>query len=809
MSAPASARSADAALAALASLVASLGLSTLVQHQAWVTQAAWLVALVALVGVLLRRAHAGGLVVVLGQLTAVVLTTTWTHAGSSTWYGVPTSASVEALATVVREFGTTVYTSAAPIPTNPGVEMTFALIAAAVALAVDHVAVTRRAPAAAGIPLLAVFLATAANNGAAVSPVYFVSTAAAWLVLVARQGRWRMRRWSDRVADPATPTSDPDDARVASLGFGATARRLGVASILLAVLVPAALPHLPTRFLLDGLARSADGRGNARVGYSSTLDVGRSLGGASTARVFTYRTTAPDPPPLRVVAATDYDGTTWSRSRPILGRASRLELSDRVARVERTLTVEDFTLDPPAVATAQPVVAVDLRGTVWQVDEATSDVYVRTQPGSYSTTYLEPQLTAALLRDGVDGLPGPDPLPTSDRLVGQALAVDRRSEARVRGALSAARAAAPDPTAAADSPYDTAVAIQDWLRGTGGFTYSLTLLDPSLTGRSRDPISAFLETKTGYCVQFASAMVMMSRAAGIPARMAIGFLPGSAVDGTYTVSASDAHAWPELYFPGAGWVRFEPTPASRTGSPPPWTQPAPIPTGPDATASAAPVDGSGAATPSSDKPAVESLEDGVLTEIDQPWGDRVAGWLGEPWHVVLLAVALGGCGALVLPATAYLLRLRPAGPRRGERVEAHWARLTARMEDLGLRPPVGATLRDAELFYRSTAVLDDPGRAALAQVVSTVEQVRYARPGRAPEADLGAAVRSVAVAASRTRSRRQRVRAFLAPGQATRWWRQVSAAASARLARAGAGVSWMSRRRRRSHGQSSSRGQSR
>ena len=76
-----------------------------------------------------------------------------------------------------------------------------------------------------------------------------------------------------------------------------------------------------------------------------------------------------------------------------------------------------------------------------------------------------------------------------------------------------------------------------------------------------DAITLFLRTKVGYCVQFATAMVMMAREAGIPARMAIGFLPGTADRGTYTVRASDAHAWPELYFEGIGWLRFEPTPS--------------------------------------------------------------------------------------------------------------------------------------------------------------------------------------------------------------------------------------------------------
>src|ERR1019366_6227615 len=112
---------------------------------------------------------------------------------------------------------------------------------------------------------------------------------------------------------------------------------------------------------------------------------------------------------------------------------------------------------------------------------------------------------------------------------------------------------------------DKAMVIQRYLRTTGGFTYSLILAPPakgqSGSSAGYDPLTNFLVTKQGYCVQFATAMVMMSRAAGIPARMAIGFLPGTLDHGTWTVTASDAHTWPEPYLDGMGWTRFEPTPS--------------------------------------------------------------------------------------------------------------------------------------------------------------------------------------------------------------------------------------------------------
>ena len=85
-------------------------------------------------------------------------------------------------------------------------------------------------------------------------------------------------------------------------------------------------------------------------------------------------------------------------------------------------------------------------------------------------------------------------------------------------------------------------------------------------GNGSDTLEAFLDPDTdgcltGYCEQFAAAMAVMARSLDIPARVAIGFLkPEQVGPDTWVYSAHDLHAWPELYFPGAGWVRFEPTP---------------------------------------------------------------------------------------------------------------------------------------------------------------------------------------------------------------------------------------------------------
>ena len=132
-----------------------------------------------------------------------------------------------------------------------------------------------------------------------------------------------------------------------------------------------------------------------------------------------------------------------------------------------------------------------------------------------------------------------------------------------------------------DSPLEVARAIQAYLRGPE-FTYSLELAEERGDGSlPEEPLARFLETKRGYCIQFSSAMIMLARAAGIPARMAVGFLPGVADGDDQVVRVSDAHAWPELYFPRLGWVRFEPTPGTRSGVAPAYSL---VPTDPESSA---------------------------------------------------------------------------------------------------------------------------------------------------------------------------------------------------------------------------------
>lgn len=118
------------------------------------------------------------------------------------------------------------------------------------------------------------------------------------------------------------------------------------------------------------------------------------------------------------------------------------------------------------------------------------------------------------------------------------------------------RALARDLTATELTPYDRARAIERYLRR---FPYTLDLPSPPA---DRDVVDYFLfDLQQGYCDYYATAMVVLARAAGLPARLVTGYASGiyDGAEARYVVTEAEAHAWPEVYFPGYGWIEFEPT----------------------------------------------------------------------------------------------------------------------------------------------------------------------------------------------------------------------------------------------------------
>jgi transglutaminase-like putative cysteine protease len=117
--------------------------------------------------------------------------------------------------------------------------------------------------------------------------------------------------------------------------------------------------------------------------------------------------------------------------------------------------------------------------------------------------------------------------------------------------------------------YDKAVALEQYLKTHYGYTLQLP------GSPVADPLANFLfERKQGHCEYFASSMAVMLRTLRIPSRVVNGFLSDefNDVTGNYVVRARNAHAWVEAYFPGYGWITFDPTPDSANGSPQGWNR---------------------------------------------------------------------------------------------------------------------------------------------------------------------------------------------------------------------------------------------
>ena len=756
----------DAALAAVATFTAAWPISTLLLEPTWVVRTVALLAVVAISGVGARALAAlRGWQVLMVQLVCVVLAAGPLYARGHLWHGLPTFETLGFAGGLVSEALATAQKYAAPAPTTPGLAFVVGGALALVGLAVDHLAVTRRSPSLAGLPLLMAFLASAANSGSSLPVHFFLAAAAMWLILVARQGSAVLRRWGTTVSLARTPVRGTPDSDGVSR-YASRARALGGLALVAAIVMPTVMPQLPPRFLLSGLGRNPLAQGNVStgIGFSQSIDLAADLNDPGTAPVLQYTTADPSPPPLRVAVGSSYRSRQgvwrpWDLPPPPLATNSTLQappgLSPDVPRTRFSMTVTRNRLNPPNVAVPQPLVAADLKGVAWGTEDDTRSVMVAQRPDSYTASYLRLAPTATMLRN-TRSL-GDQEQPFID--FAQYLARDVDELAGPVWSLSQRL------TEGKASEFDKAMAIQQYLRADGGFTYSLTLAPPAGNQTNNDggydALTNFLTTKKGYCVQFATAMVMMARVAGIPARIGLGFLPGTRNQGVWTVLASDAHAWPELYLEGIGWTRFEPTPSR--AAPPPYATPAT----PGSTAvGGSPVDD--ATAPAPRNTATRDLGDpstdrGITTDTSLS-PVSVFRWMTNGWGPVLLGSLIGVFGSLVVPTAARWRRRRDlvAARTAAQRVEVEWQYLTSSLSDLGIAPAPSRTPRQLLAYYDREAFLEGAASAALGRVVQTLERSRYAAPGPIPDG-LAADARQVLRAAAAARRRRDRIRAALWP----------------------------------------------
>jgi transglutaminase-like putative cysteine protease len=472
------------------------------------------------------------------------------------------------------------------------------------AVLVDLIAVRLRSTALAGLPLLVLFTVpitmNAQHEGIGAAVVFCLATVG-YLAMLSADGRERIRVWgrlvslwryspSDVTGRPGrvradggvyarTSTDDPVSPahRIArrepgpdTRALAAAGRRVGLASVILALIVPLIVPGLhPSKLFSSGPGIGGTGGSGPAVALPDTLSqTMREIQENHPTKVLTYTTSASkqlqedDPPYLQTYVYDTLTDSGWQTSDYTASEAqastvpSPPGLNDMgiYKQFRISVNVADHALTsrsaPSFLAVPYPATQVTTPPGVWLVDpelmlfsqSSAADVQ------AYEATSVDVDPTANELSIA--------PRPPSG------VAADLELPASYKQ-LAALKKIAETETEGQTTEFGKVNALAAWLSGPA-FAYSAAA--PPVN--SAASLLKFLTTgHAGVCVQSAWAMTVLTRLLGIPARMAGGFTEGTHLSGnTYVVRTDDAHAWAEVYFSGYGWIRFEATPSGGDGT---------------------------------------------------------------------------------------------------------------------------------------------------------------------------------------------------------------------------------------------------
>jgi transglutaminase-like putative cysteine protease len=481
---------------------------------------------------------------------------------------------------------------APPVPNLPGVLLLAAGGIGIVAAATDLIAVRLRSAALAGLPLLVLFTVPVVMNAPHnqfTTVLVFCLGGAGYLAMLSVDGRERIRVWGrlvslwrsppryggafdgdrpsgrpSRVCGPGEPGPGPDTRALAAAG-----RRVGLASIVLALCVPLLLPGLhPSKLFSSGPGIGGNGGGGSGQFLSLPSALTQTVTQLHESRpstVLTYTTNASQ--------AQQENDAEYFRQYVFdtLGDAG-WQVNDYTAN-----TVQIGSIPTPAgltdTASAQSVTTTvtasrnfpspGAQPTFLPLPYPAIQVYA---PGKW---VADPDLMVYSTSDSIAGRsysvaslavdPSQAQLEAVPRLVKTAaLLGDLQLPSSYRA--TALKKLAAQVTAGQTSEFDKVDSLANSLSG-GQFSYNL---NAASLNSAASLLNFLTKTKTGFCVQYAYAMTVLTRLLGIPARFVVGYTAGTRLkNGSYEIKNTDAHAWTEVYFPTLGWIRFEPTPAGQ------------------------------------------------------------------------------------------------------------------------------------------------------------------------------------------------------------------------------------------------------
>jgi hypothetical protein len=669
------------------------------------------------------------------QLAALVIWLDHRYAAAEAWGGwIPTPSSIEQVAGRIHAGAVAVNTFAAPVSAEHPETYAYLLSASLlVMLSTDLLGCGLRRVPWAGLPVIVTLTVPISVLEDGLSWVVFVITSLLFVMLLATEETERVLSWGRSVAGRGERIDSLDQVVNGSTIRG-SALRIGVLTAAGALVIPILVPV--SSGLLKGSGNGGgDGSGD---GSSVTLrnpivDLRRDLVSRNHIPLVEARTTA-NPGYLRLTVLDKFSGVEWLPSPRRLSKSNKADgklPNPPGMAISAPGKEDDWSIrlldgfQSTWLPTPYPTRRIDVNKGDWRYDLRTLDIASvdkqDTAGLSYELTGFTPTLSATRMQTALS--PPPE-------IHGPMTSVPGSRNTVIRGiALKV--------TAGATTDYDRMVALQTWFRNTGGFSYSL---DPA-PGSGIAQLVRFLNTdKVGYCEQFAAAMAVMARTLGIPARVAVGFLsPQKLEDGSYLYTSDDLHAWPEMYFGGSGWVRFEPTPAARTGnSPPSWTVGAGTPT-----TTRTGVPGATASPEDATTKAPRDLDASNPTDSPSSSGSTLAAWA-----VAVLLV-------LLVLATPRYIRTRQRRRRLGDHrlgpvnddaralADGAWEELCATARDLGIALPLQRSVRQIAHALRRRAYGTTDAVRRLEELVLFIERARYARPFAVDPATRQAVVEAV------------------------------------------------------------------
>lgn len=568
---------------AAATIATSTALYPIFSNFTWFFAGAGAVITVAAVGVLTRRRPLGiFLSIAVGVLGLLLYLNLILEGDHSLALVIPTPGSLSGLWQLAGQGLRESKQFAPPVEATRGILLLTAGGIGLAGLLTDLMAVRLRGAAVAGLPLLALFIepfTVSVNHDPYATALVFCLAAAGYLAMLSADGRNRIGVWDARsdVADfdaasdrPsggfAGAAQAPDTGRLAAAG-----RRVGLASVVVALIVPLLTPSLhPTRLFGGGWSLGGgNGHGNGVSLPDPFAVIHSELTEANPQPVLSYTSTDARPGYLQANVLSKLTASGWAYepnlvTSPLSGqlpRAAGLTARTPYTAQKTTISIRSGVSSgtgPTAfLPIPYPATRLGIRGN-WAVDPLTGMV----ASGSTSLSGLTYTVFSDHLDPAADQLSAAPPAGSSVAAYDLAVPASYDSLRKLAGQI----------TATAGTPFAKAIALQSWLNHGGKFSYTLDAAEVT----DATSLRGFLNAKRGFCQQFAFAMAVFARLVGIPSRIAVGFTQGvPRGDGSWIVKTTDAHSWPELYFPDAGWIPFEPTPSGLggqgTATPPAYT----------------------------------------------------------------------------------------------------------------------------------------------------------------------------------------------------------------------------------------------